>query len=228
MGVGPDCPIDNGTFNFDDGSTGDVADIPGWVGYDVQGWLDMGGTYCDNRDCSLAGGNQQGSVSPQHKYTGAQCYLANGGGYGNAAGGLIVSDASLGSVEPGVYVLSMFANGDAEPVVLDLLVDGVVIPPTSEVSPAVSGEWQEYSRTYDTLPSGELKIVLGLGRPAPDGATGNQSHFDKVTLFSIPGPLPSEMPPLADPQVDLYEDNTIDFKDFAELALWWLDEQLWP
>jgi len=27
---------------------------------------------------------------------------------------------------------------------------------------------------------------------------------------------------------NLSGDEKIDFKDFAELALWWLDEQLWP
>ena len=29
-------------------------------------------------------------------------------------------------------------------------------------------------------------------------------------------------------RTDLYRDQKIDFKDFAELAAWWLDEQLWP
>jgi len=29
-------------------------------------------------------------------------------------------------------------------------------------------------------------------------------------------------------RVDLYEDKKIDFKDFAELAVWWLDEVLSP
>jgi hypothetical protein len=29
-------------------------------------------------------------------------------------------------------------------------------------------------------------------------------------------------------RTDLYEDMKIDLKDFAELAGWWLDEQLWP
>jgi len=64
-----------------------------------------------------------------------------------------------------------------------------------------------------------------LGRPDPNGAIGTQSHFDDVTLFHT---LPTEMPRLADPRVNLYEDKKIDFKDFAELAVWWLDEQLWP
>ena len=27
---------------------------------------------------------------------------------------------------------------------------------------------------------------------------------------------------------DLHQDDVIDFKDFAELAVWWLNEQLWP
>ena len=160
--------------------------------------------------------------------TGLHCYLSNGGGYNNPAGGLIVSEASLGSVEDGIYVLSMFAKGSAEPVVLELLVNGNVITPTSSVDPNLSGDWQEYSRTYNTLPSGELTIVLGVGRPDPNGATGNQSRFDDVTLFHSTEPLPTEMPRLADPRVNLYEDKKIDFKDFAELAVWWLDEQLWP
>jgi len=34
--------------------------------------------------------------------------------------------------------------------------------------------------------------------------------------------------PLPEPIVDLYWDGTVDFKDFAELAAWWLDEQLYP
>jgi len=29
-------------------------------------------------------------------------------------------------------------------------------------------------------------------------------------------------------RANLYEDMKIDFKDFAELAVWWLDEVLWP
>ena len=46
--------------------------------------------------------------------------------------------------------------------------------------------------------------------------------FEDVTLFHSSEPLAS------DPQVDLYEDKKIDFKDYAVLADQWLDEQLWP
>ena len=36
------------------------------------------------------------------------------------------------------------------------------------------------------------------------------------------------MTPPADPNVDLYVDGTIDFRDIAILADMWLEEQLWP
>ncbi len=45
QGVGPDCPIDSGQYDFSDQTTGGVADIPGWVGYDRASWIDWGGTY---------------------------------------------------------------------------------------------------------------------------------------------------------------------------------------
>ncbi|MBA7704884.1 hypothetical protein ES703_113707 [subsurface metagenome] len=239
QGVGPDCPIDNGTYEFDDSTTGDVADIPGWLGYDRQGWIDFGGY----QDRDQTTGNLQGSVSRQHNHTpdGLHCYLANGDSWGpNPAGGLIVSDAPLGNVEDvedGIYTLSMFANGGAAPVVLELLAGGTALTPTSSVDPNLSDPnlsgWQEFSRTYGSASlvghiGKSLTIVLGVGRPLPDGATGTQSRFDDVTLFHSPEPLPTEMLRLAGRRVDLYEDKKIDFKDFAELAVWWLDEQLWP
>jgi len=185
LGVGPACPIDNGQYIFDDGTTGDVADIPGWLGYDRQGWIDAGGTY--GRDETT--GNFQGAVTPQGgpQHDGLHCFNANGGGYGNAAGALIVSDASLGNVKAGIYTLSMYvknAQGDpALPRVFDLLADGVVVTPTSSVDPAPSADWLEYTRTYDftklTSYVGQaITIVLGVGREA----TGAQSHFDSVSL----------------------------------------------
>ena len=200
MGVGPACPIDDGQYIFDDGTTGDVADIPGWLGYDRQGWIDLGGTY--GRDETT--GNLQGSVTtqgaPQHD--GIHCFNVNGGGYGNAAGGLIVSDASLGNVKAAIYVLSMYVKNaqgaPALPRVLDLLADGVVVTPTSSVDPAPSGDWQEYTRTYDftnlsSYIGQAITIVLGVGR----GATGAQSHFDNVSLsyevlFQASNPSPAD------------------------------------
>lgn len=189
QGVGPDCPIDNGGFAFEDGSTGNVADIPGWLGYDIPGWISNGGTY--GRDQST--GNLQGSIANQHNSTpgGTNCFLANGGGWGNPAGGLIVSAEYLGNVNDGIYTLSMMANGGASPPVLELLAGGTILTPASWVNlPLINGLWQEYSRTYNSASLAgalgqPLTIVLGVGR----GATGSQSRFDDVSLtYYVPEP----------------------------------------
>ncbi len=181
QGVGPDCPIDSGVYEFSDNSTGPVADIPGWVGADRDGWIALGGTY--GRDQTT--GNLQGSVARQAAAPdGVQYYLSNGGQWGNRAGGLIVSDAPLATVEAGAtYTLSMLANGSATPIVLELLAGGVEVTPTSLVDPVLSGEWQEFSRTYDPASLAgfvgqDLTILLGVGRDA----AGTQSHFDSVQL----------------------------------------------
>ena len=188
QGVGPDCPIgleaglEVGEYEFSDTSTGTVADIPGWLGYDRQGWIALGGTY--GRDQTT--GNLQGSVSNVSNHTpgGSNCYLANGGGWGNPAGGLITSDASLGNIlNSSTYTLSMYAKGGAAPLVLDLLAGGVVVTPTSSVSPTLTGTYQEFSKTYDvaslTSYVGQaMTIVLGVGR----NASGTQSQFDDVSL----------------------------------------------
>jgi len=181
QGVGPDCPIDVGQYNFSDQTSGTLADIAGWLGYDRDGWIAWGGSY--GRD--QATGNLQGSVSrgSNHTPSGLNCYLANGSGWGNAAGGLIVSQASLGNILIGAtYTLSMYAEGDATPVVLKLLANGTELTPSSSVSPTL-GTWQLFSRTYNagdiTSHVGQaMTIVCGVGR----NASGNQSHFDDVSL----------------------------------------------
>jgi hypothetical protein len=190
QGVGPNCEKDNGNYVFDDATTGDFADIPGWVGYDRDGWIAFGGTY--GRDQTT--GNYQGSISTQHNHTdgGSMCYLSNGGGWGNPAGGLIISDP-VTRPSAGPFVLSMWAKGGANPPVLALLVDGVIRKPNSAVSPALIGNtWQEFTRTYDSLPDGVLTIVLGVDRPlSPDvpGATGSQTRFDDVTFIPEPATI---------------------------------------
>ena len=186
QGVGPDCPIDVGRYNFSDQTTGSLADIPGWLGYDRDGWIAWGGSY----GRSQTTGNLQGSVSNQANHTsgGLNCYLANGGSWSNPAGGLIVSDASLGNVlTNATYTLSMYAKGGgtpaATPVALKLLANGTVITPSSSVSPTLSGSWQEFSRTYDAedltgYVGQALTIVCGVDR----NASGTQTQMDDVSL----------------------------------------------
>ena len=197
QGVGPDCPIDNGEYVFADSTTGKIADVPGWLGYDRDGWIALGGTY--GRDETT--GNLQGSVANQGNTTpdGLNCYVANGGDWGNPAGGLIVSAESLYFYGPApadyVYVLSVMAKGNwdaANPVVLDLLAEGVILAPASSVNPVLSlDDWQVFSRTYayDSLPGGDLRIVLGVGR----NATGGQTAFDDVTFECVRIPEPATM-----------------------------------
>jgi len=184
QGLGPDTPMDDGIATYSDGTTGDAIDIPGWIGADVQGWIDNGGTY--GRDTTT--GNRQGSVTRQSDAPdGLYYYLSNGGGWGNAAGGLIVSEAPLAAIESGLtYTLSVLANGGAAPVVLELLADGVPLMPSASVDPALTEDWQEFSRTYDASDlagqaGASLTIRVGVGR----GASGGQSHLDAVSLVSF-------------------------------------------
>ena len=187
QGVGPDCPLNNTTwvYEFSDSTTGPLADIPGWLGYDRQGWIDLGGTY--GRDETT--GHLQGSIAAQSPISGALSYLGNGSNWGNQAGALIVSADPLATVDESlIYTLSMMTTGNVTPVVLDLLADGVALTPSSSLDP-VGPDLREISRTYDATSlsghAGEsLTIVLGHGRPA----TGEQNKFDDVSLDAIPEP----------------------------------------
>jgi hypothetical protein len=173
QGVGIDAIMDDGTALYSDGTSGDSVDIPGWIG--AQGWE---GSY--ERDTAFP--NRQGSVQASG-VDGSFAFLANGGGWGNPNGGLIVSADSLGDVEDGTYTLAMGANGGATPVVLELLAGGVVVTPTSSVDPELTGEYQEFSRVYDgaslaNFLGDPLTIRLGVGR----NAVGKQTRFDNVDL----------------------------------------------
>ena len=175
-GVGPAVPMNGSQIaNFSDGTTGNAVDVPGWIG--AAGW--------DNSYGLNTNSNRKGSVARQSSAAdGLYYYLANGTAWGNQPGGVIASEAALATVQSGsTYTLSMFANGGATPVVLDLLADGAAIAPTSSVDPTLSGAWQEFSRTYDPASLAgfvgqSLTIRLGVDRDA----SGTQSHFDNVTL----------------------------------------------
>ena len=51
--------------------------------------------------------------------------------------------------------------------------------------------------------------------------------MEEVRIYNV-ALLDVEILGLARMRADLYEDLKIDFKDFAELAVWWLDEHLFP
>ena len=172
-----------------------MADIPGWVGYDLAGWnyfTNLTDPASYDRDPNDE--DRQGSVSNQFNRTdgGANCYLANGGGWGNAVGGMIVSKDPVATVAADTaYEISMYAKGaegNEVPLVLDLLANGVAVTPDYSENPPLSvGPWHRFSRTYnaDTMSAYEgqsLTIVVGLGRPLPYGAVGAQLHLDDVAI----------------------------------------------
>lgn len=186
MGVGPDCPIDGGdAFQYSDGTIGTTANITGWIGYDVDAWITAGGTY----ERPLVG-NYQGNISLKE---GSYVFGSNGGGWGNPNGGLITSDASLGSLTSGVYTLSVMVygvGGGAHPVVLDLLLNGVALVPDSSIVPVLTDQWQELSKTYDLTGNAgilgqDMTIALGVDR----GSVGPQTRFDNVTLVPEPATM---------------------------------------
>ena len=198
LGVG----IESGDATFADTSVGTVIDMPGWVGYDVQGWLDNGGTYGRQDMDPLPGelGNLQGSLGRQGSYEGMMSYLSNGGGWGNPAGGLITSEASLGAADGSPLILEMMATEPgAAPIVLDLLANGVVLTPTGSVVNASDvATWNLHAKWYDdatmaAVAGQDLTIVIGIDR----GSTGGQTKFDNVTLVDGIVPEPATMALLA-------------------------------
>ena len=159
-------------------------DIPGWIG--AAGW--------DNSYDLNSNPNRRGSVARQTSTPdGLYYFLANGAGWGNQAGGVIASDAPLGTVEPNAtYTLSMLAHGwgdgsGATPLVLDLLADGVALTPSSLVDPVLGGAtWLEVSRTYDVASlAGSVGKALTIRLGVDRDASGNQTHFDRVWLTML-------------------------------------------
>jgi hypothetical protein len=178
MGVGPACPT-SGKYHFSDKTSGSVADIPGWLGYDREGWIRYGGA--GRRD--KPNGNLQGVLQPGGRKSG-NSFNVNGASWANRAGGLIVSAAPIGKIQANAtYVLVAYARGKATPFVLRLLADGEAVKPTSAIDPQSDNGWQKFSRTYaprDLIKyvGKEITIVCGLDRDAK----GTQIAIDDLLL----------------------------------------------
>ena len=112
---------------------------------------------------------------------------------------------------------------------VQLLAGGTVIAEDNDTLWPAYYEWATSTVEYTYNPADailvgqplEIRLLsLGLDKDNPGGEVIGV-EFDNVRL------VPSSEAP-ADPRANLYKDTQIDFKDFAELAVWWLDEQLWP
>ncbi|MCX6928418.1 MAG: autotransporter-associated beta strand repeat-containing protein [Verrucomicrobia bacterium] len=119
---------------------------------------------------------------------GSYYYSGNPSDWGNPYGAAIESDAPLATVESGrTYTISMSANTNVSPVVLDLLANGVILTPSSSPAPIADPlmeGWFVHTKTYAAASLvgvvGEpLKIRVGwaVGANGPD-----QGHLDNVQL----------------------------------------------
>lgn len=135
-GVGPATTLSSGgKFNFSDNTSGTIADVPDWIGYDRDGWIKYGGT----GPWGTQNWNLQGFLSAGGKKAGGNSFSCNGAGWGCREGGLIVSAAPIGKIQgKATYVLVGYAAGSATPFVLRLLADGVEVTPTSAIDPQLT------------------------------------------------------------------------------------------
>jgi hypothetical protein len=176
-GMGDNTPMNGTGAIYGDGTSGMVVDVPGWItprnsqgsptgtcDLFTLGYDEMDGSSCLNSFGSWSGGN----------------------------GGLAESAAPLTlPAGGGPYTLSAMVTGDAGARVLDLLVDGVALTPDSSVDPTYIDEWQEISRTYNAIPSGNVTILVGIARPGagdPD-LFGSRMRLDNVTLVPEPATM---------------------------------------
>jgi hypothetical protein len=162
-----------GNKKMQGGATAYYADGTSGSGIELPGWTVAAGSN-NNADGMQAGtwGGPDGA--------GDIAFLC----FGTWGGPTVIVSAAPLSVPAGALELSADVFHTARPVVLDLLVDGVVITPDTASSPAgVDLGWVEFTRTYSSVPAGNLTIRVGT-TPAP--FTGNRASIDNVTLVPEP------------------------------------------
>jgi hypothetical protein len=241
---------------FDDGSGTTAQDSSGnnyhgtvvggaqWVAGQVAGALQFDGTddYVAIQDLNYQGNNYaEVSVCAWIRTdSGADQYIAsfdrneywrleiNGSGAGPGQVGWDVM-TNTGQVDYGSdtrvddgqwhHVVGVFDNGT-----LTIYID-------AKAEPSATGG--------PTFGTGNTRFgFLGANSEATvfDGSRGGGNpvqQIDDVHLYSRAlsqaeiASLAGHTSPFSEP-FDMHQDGTVDFKDFAELAVWWLDEELWP
>ena len=165
QGVGDNLTVKGGgEAVYSDGTTGTSVDCPGWIS--TIGPADLVGDGIDGSTTLHAFGTWSGG-----------------------SGTTVVSADSLGNIASGTYTLSAMVNGSGGPLMLDLLVDGVALTPSSSVTPSLPTDgWQEISRTYDAGVVGDYvgqAMTIALGTVAED-LEGTWIAFDAVSLSYAP------------------------------------------
>ena len=101
-----------------------------------------------------------------------------------------IESDSVTSIEAGLLILSADVYHGGGPVVLELKVDGVVVTPDAASTPAMAAEtWVKFTRTYNSIPAGDVTILVGTRDDAGDGWTGPRASIDNVTLVPEPATM---------------------------------------
>jgi len=175
--IGDNRPLSSGTpVDFDDGTSGMVVDIPGWITP-----RDSQGSPTGTADLFTLG------FSPTD---GSSCLNAFGAWSGQN-GNLAESAAPLDvPADRAGMTLELWAMviGDVGARTFDLLVDGVALTPDSSVDPSYdAGIWQEISRMYSNIPPGDVTILVGTSRPGPGDPPlfGTRMRVDNIQLTML-------------------------------------------
>jgi len=170
-GVGYNITLSGGSVDYSDGTSGNVIDMPGWV--------------------AEVGGNDL--FDPSHTADGTTSYNAFGSAW-SAAGSSAVSAAPLarpaspdGSYKISAWVMTQVFEWApyVDAMLLDLMVDGVVITPTSENMTWPADEWTQVSKTYASLPAGDVTMRIGT----PPTASGARLRIDDVAFVPEPATM---------------------------------------
>jgi hypothetical protein len=157
------------TAYYADGTSGSGIELPGWVvaagsnnnadGMQGGGW---GGPDGAGDIAFLCFGTWGG---PTYIESAAPLSAPAGSGIGN-------------------YTLSADVYYTARPLILKLLVDGVEQTPDTASSPAGITDWVVFTRTYSSVPAGDVTIRVGTRNEDGDGwtGTGNRASVDNITL----------------------------------------------
>lgn len=163
-------------LDYDDGSTGNTLDCPGWVI----------ATETSNAADLFTGG---------YDLTDGTSALNAFGGWGSGNTMVSAAPLTLPDSASGAYVLSAMVAGSGGPAVLDLLVNGVALTPDSQVDPTYKGnngpqdpeDWEVMSRTYLSIPSGDVTVLVGI--PEDADRFGARQMFDNITLVPEPATI---------------------------------------
>jgi len=158
---------EGGPATYGDGTTGNDVELPGWVAVD--------GTNSDIMQGGAWGG-PDGS--------GDMAFLA----FADWGGPTTIETAAPLSVPAGWLELSADIYWDGGPVVLELLVGGVAVTPDAESSPdLINAGWVEYTRSYNSIPAGDVTVLVGTRDDLGVGWGGWRVSVDNVTL--VPEPM---------------------------------------